>query len=400
MDRPARKRPGTGNRADGRALLFVGMDPERNTLVRVRLSGVRRYAEQIGCRVETLRKDEASPAGLRAALRAVRPAGCIVDCSGWVLQDLPPKVFGRCPVVYSDCTPDAFGCDICCLTVDDAGVAQTAFRELSSGQPAALAVVRETAGHKWSETRAGVFAALARAAGYATVEFATSGTGGPGGGDEDLKAWASSLPGRTAIFAVNDPLAFRVAEAVKAAGRSIPRDIRILGVDNLVERYKQPCRLSSIALDFERFGWLAARMLFDLASGRVKPPANVSLVPRFVVRRDSTRSLSRNESFVAKALEIIRAEACSGLTVASLASRFKCSRALFDLRFREMSGHSAYDEILRIRLDRADALLANTDTPIGSIASFCGFGSEIALRRLFRRRTGFSMRDWRRAHAR
>jgi AraC-like DNA-binding protein len=44
------------------------------------------------------------------------------------------------------------------------------------------------------------------------------------------------------------------------------------------------------------------------------------------------------------------------------------------------------------------ALLAQTDTPIGAIASLSGFGSDIALSKLFHRRFGTSLLAWRKAN--
>ena len=37
-------------------------------------------------------------------------------------------------------------------------------------------------------------------------------------------------------------------------------------------------------------------------------------------------------------------------------------------------------------------------SPIGTIADFCGFGSQVELRIAFRARTGMSMRQWRKNH--
>ena len=58
-------------------------------------------------------------------------------------------------------------------------------------------------------------------------------------------------------------------------------------------------------------------------------------------------------------------------------------------------GHSVLDEILNVRLEKVFTLLSQTDTPIGAIADFCGFRSAIALKWIFRKRTGMSMREWR-----
>lgn len=119
-----------------------------------------------------------------------------------------------------------------------------------------------------------------------------------------------------------------------------------------------------------------------------------------VVRRKSTSGRGRHEPRILEAVEMIRREACDGLTAAALAARFDCSRRLFNLRFREATGHSVLDEILHVRLERAFTLLAQTDMPVGAIADFCGFRSYWALDFLFRTRLGVSMREWRRRNGR
>ena len=101
----------------------------------------------------------------------------------------------------------------------------------------------------------------------------------------------------------------------------------------------------------------------------------------------------------AKAVEIIRREACDGLTVAKLASRLPGSRSLLDIRFREAMGHSVFDEILQVRLERVFDLLRQPETPISAIADLSGFGSLRALDKLFRSRFGCSLRAWRKRYA-
>jgi transcriptional regulator GlxA family with amidase domain len=83
-----------------------------------------------------------------------------------------------------------------------------------------------------------------------------------------------------------------------------------------------------------------------------------------------------------------------------LAKRFRCSRRLFNMRFREATGHSVLDEIQHVRLEKVFALLSGTDTAIGAIADFCGFGSDVELRHVFRSRTGKSLRQWRKENGR
>ena len=116
------------------------------------------------------------------------------------------------------------------------------------------------------------------------------------------------------------------------------------------------------------------------------------------MRRSSTGGAGRREKFVMEAVEMIRREACDGLTPMALAKRFRCSRTLFNLRFREATGHSVLNEIHHVRLEKTFALLSGTETPIGAIADFCGFGSGVELRRVFRAHTGMSLRQWRKAN--
>ena len=120
--------------------------------------------------------------------------------------------------------------------------------------------------------------------------------------------------------------------------------------------------------------------------------------PLLVVRRKSTRGRGRREPFVLQAVETIRREACDGLTAAELIQRSRVSKSLFNLRFREAVGHSARDEIEHVRLERVFTLLAETNTPLGIVSDMCGFGSEVELRQIFRKRVRTSMGEWRALH--
>ena len=89
-------------------------------------------------------------------------------------------------------------------------------------------------------------------------------------------------------------------------------------------------------------------------------------------------------------------EACSGLTAGAIAARFPCSRHLFEMRFREATGHSVLDEILHVRLEAVFTMLSQPGLRLGEIRRRAGFRSDLALQKLFRARTGTSMREWRR----
>ena len=133
----------------------------------------------------------------------------------------------------------------------------------------------------------------------------------------------------------------------------------------------------------------------DERSGRAGTPFVDRFGPMMVVPRESTRGFGRREHRILPVVELIRREACNGLTAREAMKGINGSRRLFEMRFREAMGHSVLDEILSVRLERVCHLLSSTDTPIGAMAAFCGFKSDIALSKLFHRRFGISLLAWR-----
>lgn len=380
----------------GSAVLYLNMSGE-SALHRRRLDGILRFARPLGWKVETLEWTKTNQRSVRRLIDEKTPVGCIMEC--WVAsRALPPDFFGKVPVVYFD-PPDAPAYrGATTVDCDNAAVAMAAFRELSSGLPPSYAVVscfsRDVFG--WARQRTEAFAECCRAAGHDCQVFSF-----PAQMQREqrlcakrLAAWVSTLPRNCAVFAVNDWSARLVSSAFAQCGRNMPRDVTLVGADDASADPSgtSGSAISSVRIDFERSGYLAAKALAE------RTTQGAVYGPLFVERRESTRGRGRTDPYVMPALEIIRSEACDGLTAAALATRFPGSRKHFERRFREAMGHSILDEILLVRLQRVGELLAGTDMPISAIADFSGFRSHIALHKLFRSRTGMSMRDWRKKH--
>lgn len=360
----------------------------------MKLAGIRRYAGARGWNVEGVAQRDSRPSTIRGLLRTRRPMGCIVECSGERVV-LSPERFGDVPIVYLNCSRNPYGGRTPMIVTDNEAVARAAFRELSANRPAAYAVVGFAEERIWSRVRARTFRALAAAAGGTCSVFIRRDESA-GERSARLSLWVARLPRSCAVFAVNDRTAVEVVAACRTAHRRIPHDLTLLSVDNneTLCRASDP-PISSIQLDFERSGYQAAKLLDDVLSDRRDIPVRTPLLPLLAVRRESTRGFGRREPRILAAVEMIRREACEGLTARELVARFPGSRSLFELRFREAMGRSVLDEIEHVRLEKVETLLARTDTSIGAIASFCGYRSDIALRKFFRSRTGMSMREWR-----
>ena len=360
------------------------------------LAGIRRYCSMRGWEAVPVPREEVSPETLPDLLRRHRPVGCVADgvaCRAY----LRPSLFRGVPVSYI-AYPWAIAGKHPNFHFDSAVVAAAAFRELSSGKPACYAAVGHPLSWNWSRLRVKWFREAALASGARCFTFPGRPHSAAESGDAfaaRLVPWLSRLPRRCAVFAACDAAALLVARAAAAAGRTIPRTLTLLSVDNFAEICeKADPPVSSLQLDFEREGFIAAKALVE-GVARSDSDNRDRLGPLLVARRKSTRGGGRHEPWVLQAVDAIRREACDGLTVSALLSRFPQSRRNFERRFREAMGHGIHDEILHVRLEKACALLAGTDTPVGAIADFCGFRSYWALDDLFRSRFGTGMRAWR-----
>ena len=73
-----------------------------------------------------------------------------------------------------------------------------------------------------------------------------------------------------AVFATTDMMALGALQAIKEAGLSCPRDIRLIGCDDIAAcRYSTP-KLTTVKQDKEKFGKLSAYMLNDLINNESK----------------------------------------------------------------------------------------------------------------------------------
>ena len=386
-------------------ILFLSANDELDApMERRRLAGVRRFARSCGLHFAVHAIPKASARKLPAILAQFRPSGCVAECGG-IGAPIPPERFGDVPVVYFE-APDGPGWrNVVSVVADEAAVARMAFRELAMAHPPVFAAVPWNCRVGWSERRMAAFRAICAEAGAKCLVFGNHPRENDDARAARLAKWAASLPPHAAVFAANDPIAWEVERAFAAARRSLPRTATLVGVDAIGPRRDFPSTgISSIQLDFEVAGYLAARALVEriVAQGgsvgrrAAHPPARLDIPfsPLLVDRRRSTGGRGRRENWIMDAVDIIRREACDGLSAADVAARFRCSRRLFDIRFKEALGHTAQDEIEHVRLEKAFELLRN-GAPIGAIAALCGYRSDTTMRWVFLHRTGMSMREWR-----
>lgn len=239
---------------------------------------------------------------------------------------------------------------------------------------------------------AGGFSVLRRegfAAGCAARRIKCSFYDGSASDEEALAAWVRSLPDPAGIMAANDREALFVSRACRLAGRHIPEQVALLGVDNEIEtcRLADP-PLSSIDHGTRRIGYEAAKLLDGWMTTGRRPAGNVFIQPVGVVSRQSTDLLAVKVPDVAAALRFIRGNADRPLKVKQVLEHIAMSRRSLELHFQAAIGRSIHAEITRVRIERAKQLLITSDWSMPHVADACGFAFPSQFSHVFRRYTG------------
>ena len=211
-----------------------------------------------------------------------------------------------------------------------------------------------------------------------------------------LAAWLEMLPKPTAIFAANDITASYVLRVCSQLGLDVPHQIAVLGCDNdpLIFANTRPA-LSSLQLPFRKLGYRAAETLDKLLKGRKTPQRTILVSGTRLFARASSAAIPPATVLVERARTYIKEHACEGIRASDVVSYLGVSRSLLGMRFKDICGKSVIDEILDCRLAEVKRFLRETDRTILQIGRDCGFNDPDNLTRLFRKRYGVSMSEWR-----
>lgn len=239
----------------------------------------------------------------------------------------------------------------------------------------------------WSEDRCHAFSRRVTANGFSRPQAHLLLGPGPDwpGRRRRLAGWLSKLPTPVGVMACNDDCGVQVAEACKVAGKRVPDEVGIVGVDN----DEVACGLcdppmTSVDVNFERAGYEAAQALELLMRKPQCAPANIIACASRVVPRRSTDFVAVEDARIAKALAFMRDHAGIPFSVTDVAQAAGASRRALERRFRKKMGVSVLHEIRRVRTDEIARLLLETDLPVNHIAEKLGFEDDQHFARYFR----------------
>ena len=103
------------------------------------------------------------------------------------------------------------------------------------------------------------------------------------------------------------------------------------------------------------------------------------------------------EQAVQSTIEFMKSNLGETISIEDVAEAVHCSRAkLFEV-FKESTGMTPNDYWQRLRIDRAQQLLANSNMSITTVAMECGFSTSQYFSTVFRKYAGVSPSDYRMA---
>ena len=332
-------------------------------------------------------------------------SGVIIDETNDLFHNL--EKFDNSPIVtiISQRPPKCFPKNRVYIYCDNNAIGEMAAKFLVGKGFRSFGYVNFALGLPWSHERGEAFSSTLGNAGF-TCEVYDPPT--PKSSDivvhdrPRLAKWLRELPKPIALFVANDMRAVDVFAACRTEGIAIPQDIAILSCDDdelICETTNPP--LSSIRFSTETAGFKAAALLDRLVRRKNNIPQRERLLsygPASVAERLSCESVAHSDPLVEKALALIRLNAMSGLHVNQLVRQMRVSRRALEIRFKSTLRRSIYDEILRIRMDKACDYLREGTLRMEEIAERCGFPDASHLGVMFKRRIGMTPTSYKRLH--
>jgi LacI family transcriptional regulator len=215
--------------------------------------------------------------------------------------------------------------------------------------------------------------------------------------DTQTSRWLRKLSKPIGIFVSNDVMARRLSDACNQLGLRIPDEVALLGVDNdELECLLTSPPLSSIAIPGDRIGFEAAKQIDrSIRTGRVSA-SKTYLPPVRVVARQSTETMAVSDPELIAALQYIRDHVAENINVGDVCRSATVSRRVLERKFRTILGRTVLQELLRVRIQHTQELLATTNLPMSQVAQMAGFSSAHRLAIVFHRLCGLPPTTYRR----
>ena len=253
----------------------------------------------------------------------------------------------------------------------------------------------------WSEKRERAFVEAIRERGYETRVYRPPlRAGRPLRWEKEesiLSAWLKELPKPIGVMACNDQRGREILDACEQCGISSPEHVAVVGVDadEVLCELSSPS-LTSVALNAEKGGYLAAEALDMMMNGREPSCRRILVEPLGVVERRSSNIVLVEDEDVANALQLIHSGRLETISVERIANDIAVSRRSLEIKFQKYLGRTIFAEIKQVRLERAKQLLRESEHSVERIAQILGFSASSYFIQHFRKETGTTPSRYRR----
>jgi len=175
------------------------------------------------------------------------------------------------------------------------------------------------------------------------------------------------------VFCGSDKLASALIHALSVADLHVPQRVAVLGCgnDELTCTFSETS-ISSIDPDAIAVGYRAAELLDRMMSGKVTGTPVVTVPPRGLVERDSTRMIAVDDPYLAEAIRLVRQNACRGIQIDRVHAQVPMSRRSLERGFMRALGRTPHQELRRVQLEQVRRMLIDTDHSVDQIARQVG----------------------------
>lgn len=213
---------------------------------------------------------------------------------------------------------------------------------------------------------------------------------------DSLVKWLHDLPKPIGILACDDNQGNNLIEACHSAGIEVPEEISIIGVDNdnLLCDISVPT-LSSIQIDIEQGGFMAAKMIDALVHNPDMDCRDIVMKPIRIIERVSTASFAKSDPEIQKAIRFIHQNKYRKISVQDVMGEVALSRRLLERRFKSVTGKAVYQYISELRLKAFADMLQESTEPVVNIALHLGETDVKSISKRFKAVYGYTPNEWR-----
>ncbi|MCH2154934.1 MAG: substrate-binding domain-containing protein [Opitutales bacterium] len=210
--------------------------------------------------------------------------------------------------------------------------------------------------------------------------------------DEDLSLELDATSKPLAVMGNSDLDASEVASICDALELAIPQSVSILGVDNnLLICECQSAPLSSVDFDFENIGYEGAKRLHELIEDTNPESLTHRMIePGGIIVRKSTDALAVQDTIVREAIAFIQNNLHRSIGTPEICTALNVARRTLEIRFKAAVQMTIRSLINKLRMERAEQALTQSDVPIEDISAELGFCNAAHFSRSFKAHCGIS----------